>query len=153
MARSGRLWPATEASDDVVTEIEDAAGAGAASTPSMRTCIGCRGRDDRSALLKVVAIPVGDGYVVRPDPRRRMPGRGASVHSTLECFSLAVRRKAFPRALRVSGRIDLEELAAYLHRNAGTAQHTPSPPTRVKTVPKRTEGGFDADEHPMSTQR
>ena len=38
-----------------------------------------------------------------PDPDRRAPGRGAHLHPTDECWQLAVRRKAFPRALRVGG--------------------------------------------------
>ncbi len=41
-----------------------------------------------------------------PDPGRRLPGRGASVHADEECLSLAERRRAFPRALRVPGQLD-----------------------------------------------
>jgi uncharacterized protein len=41
--------------------------------------------------------------VVVPDPDATAPGRGASVHPTTECYDLAVRRKAFTRALRYAG--------------------------------------------------
>ena len=50
-------------------------------------------------LLRVVARY---GALV-PDPRRRLPGRGASVHPTPECLHAAERRRAFARALRLPG--------------------------------------------------
>ena len=69
----------------------------------LRTCIGCRGADSRSALLRVVLGPGVDGIpVVVPDPERRLPGRGASLHPVVSCLDLAVRRRAFGRALRSS---------------------------------------------------
>jgi uncharacterized protein len=69
----------------------------------LRTCIGCRGTDSRSALLRVVLGPGADGIpVVLPDPEHRRPGRGASLHPVISCLDLAVRRRAFGRALRSS---------------------------------------------------
>ncbi|TFV65074.1 YlxR family protein [Blastococcus sp. CT_GayMR20] len=65
----------------------------------VRTCVGCRKRAPVSELLRVV---VRSGALV-PDPRRRLPGRGASVHPTPECLYAAERRRAFPRALRLPG--------------------------------------------------
>ena len=41
--------------------------------------------------------------VVVPDPQGTAPGRGAHLHPTTACYELAVRRKAFGRALRTSG--------------------------------------------------
>ncbi len=42
-----------------------------------------------------------DGHpIVRPDPDGSAPGRGAHLHPTTECYDLAVRRRAFARALR-----------------------------------------------------
>jgi predicted RNA-binding protein YlxR (DUF448 family) len=41
--------------------------------------------------------------VVVPDPQGTAPGRGAHLHPTTACYELAVRRKAFGRALRISG--------------------------------------------------
>ncbi|TFV70571.1 YlxR family protein [Blastococcus sp. CT_GayMR19] len=61
--------------------------------------MGCRERAPASDLLRVV---VRSGALV-PDVRRRLPGRGASVHPTPECLSAAERRRAFARALRLPG--------------------------------------------------
>lgn len=76
----------------------------------VRTCVGCKARAAKSSLLRLVAA--GNGIV--PDPQARQPGRGAYVHPSLACFELAQRRKAFPRALRVSGSLDAAPVASYL---------------------------------------
>jgi len=52
-----------------------------------------------------------ENYVVRPDPDRRAPGRGAHLHPVAACLDLAVRRKAFPRAFRVQGPLDVTAVA------------------------------------------
>ncbi|MCF4122949.1 YlxR family protein [Antribacter sp. KLBMP9083] len=55
-----------------------------------------------------------------PQPRlvadvgARLPGRGAWVHPTAQCLELAERRKAVPRALRVTGPLDLAVVRAHL---------------------------------------
>ena len=69
----------------------------------VRTCVGCRGTDSWSALLRVVAEKdeTGETRLV-PDPWRCLPGRGAWLHPDLSCLDLAVRRRAFGRALRSS---------------------------------------------------
>ena len=79
-------------------------------TPVIRTCVGCKERAVKSSLLRVVAV----GSVVQPDPQARLPGRGAYLHPSLECFELARRRRAFPRALRTAGSLSLIPLAEYL---------------------------------------
>jgi uncharacterized protein len=61
--------------------------------------VGCRTRAEAGGLLRVVVV---DGAVV-PDPRRRLPGRGAWLHPVPECLDRAERRSAFPRAFRVRG--------------------------------------------------
>lgn len=77
----------------------------------MRMCVGCRERDGQDLLLRVVAVTTDpDAPSVRPDPRRRLPGRGAYVHPRPECLALAERRRAFPRALRLRGSTDLGPL-------------------------------------------
>ena len=52
-------------------------------------------------------MTVGSGTrgqpAVVPDPQGTAPGRGAHLHPTTECYELAVRRKAFGRALRMGG--------------------------------------------------
>ena len=79
----------------------------------VRTCVGCRTRASRSALLRVVA---DDSILVRDD-RASMPGRGAWVHETQECMIAALRRRAFVRALRVSGPLDTQTFEESLQRN------------------------------------
>ncbi|WP_030195376.1 YlxR family protein [Streptomyces sp. NRRL S-87] len=71
-----------------------------------RTCVGCRERAAKSDLLRIVAR--GDECV--PDPRGTLPGRGAYVHPAVNCLELAVRRRAFPRALRTQRALDTAEL-------------------------------------------
>ncbi|MFD5631538.1 MULTISPECIES: YlxR family protein [unclassified Streptomyces] len=71
-----------------------------------RTCVGCRERAAKTDLLRIVAV---EGECV-PDHRGTLPGRGAYVHPALVCFDLAVRRRAFPRALRVQGPLDSKAL-------------------------------------------
>ncbi|NKZ68406.1 DUF448 domain-containing protein [Rhodococcus hoagii] len=63
-------------------------------------------------LLRVVARELeSGGFALTPDPRRRLPGRGAWLHrSPIEMPEEAGRRRAFGRALRVSGSLDSSEL-------------------------------------------
>ena len=77
--------------------------------------MGCRARAAKATLLRVV----GAGGVLVPDPAGRLPGRGASVHLDLQCVALAERRRAFPRALRLDGPLDVtpvrDHVAAHVH--------------------------------------
>ncbi|MEU1820538.1 YlxR family protein [Streptomyces aureoversilis] len=77
-----------------------------------RTCVGCRERAAKGDLLRIVMI---EGACV-PDPRGTLPGRGASVHPTLVCLDLAVRRRAFPRAFKSPGPLDTAELRRYIEQ-------------------------------------
>jgi predicted RNA-binding protein YlxR (DUF448 family) len=51
---------------------------------------------------------------VVPDPSATAPGRGAHLHPTTECYDLAVRRKAFPRALRLGTGLSAVPVGDYL---------------------------------------
>ncbi|MEC3850974.1 MULTISPECIES: YlxR family protein [Paenarthrobacter] len=64
----------------------------------VRTCIGCRKQGSRSELLRLVAQGNGSSVVV-VDERRRMAGRGAWLHPDEKCLALAIKRRAFGRAL------------------------------------------------------
>ncbi|MGW7679936.1 YlxR family protein [Kribbella sp. NPDC054772] len=75
-----------------------------------RTCIGCRKRSGPADLLRMTV----SGGLVLPDPDRRAPGRGAHLHPATKCFDLAVRRKAFPRAFRLTGPLDVTGLQDYV---------------------------------------
>jgi uncharacterized protein len=76
-------------------------------------------------LLRVTAGSDAEGRkAVVPDPAATRPGRGAHLHPTTACFDLAVRRRAFVRALRRPGeRLETGPLADYL------ADHLAARPT------------------------
>lgn len=78
-----------------------------------RTCIGCRRKADASELIRIVLDGESPG-VVRVDPRRRMPGRGAHLHPSPDCLEAALRRRAFARALRSATPVEVAELESYV---------------------------------------
>ena len=71
------------------------------------------------------------------DPAARLPGRGAYVHPSRSCLDLAVRRRAFARALRHPGPLDEAALRRHLeaqdlhdpHDPHANDQHVPSQPS------------------------
>ena len=80
----------------------------------VRTCVGCRRRAQASELLRVVAVVRdGESIVIEPDPARIRLGRGAHLHPDPACLALAERRRAFGRALRVSGVVDTGPLVEF----------------------------------------
>ncbi len=58
-----------------------------------RTCVGCKRSAARDELLRVVSI--GDPPQWVPDIRRRLPGRGMSVHPSRRCLNLAFKQGRF----------------------------------------------------------
>ncbi|MFV2144566.1 MULTISPECIES: YlxR family protein [Isoptericola] len=86
----------------------------------VRTCVGCRARDLRSELLRLV-IAASDGAPreatrVVVDVRGSLPGRGAWIHPDLACLESAVRRRAVPRALHAAAPLDLAGVRAFLEQ-------------------------------------
>ena len=85
----------------------------------VRTCIGCRRRATKRELLRVtVGTDTHGASAVVPDPAGTAPGRGAHLHPTTECFDLAVRRKAFPRALRAGTGLSTTPVREFLDSQA-----------------------------------
>ncbi len=80
-----------------------------------RTCVGCRERAAKNELLRTVAV---EGACV-PDPRGTLPGRGAYVHPVPFCLDQALRRRAFPRALRAPGPLAATALRHYVEQAQG----------------------------------
>ena len=79
-----------------------------------------------------------------PDRRGVLPGRGAHLHPDKACLDRAERRKAFPRALRVSGPLALTPLRAHLggDQPAGADNQEPTDPPvrRDRTRPAQSAG-------------
>ncbi len=73
-----------------------------------RTCVGCRGADAQSELLRFAFAD--DPPRLAPDPSRRLGGRGASVHPKRSCLEEAVRRGGFSRAFRRPVEVEAETL-------------------------------------------
>ncbi|WP_197283850.1 YlxR family protein [Mycobacterium sp. Marseille-P9652] len=81
----------------------------------VRTCVGCRKRELAVELLRVVAVPTGNGeYAVIVDTGTNLPGRGAWLHPTPGCVRQAVRRRAFARALRITGSPDTSAVVEHV---------------------------------------
>ena len=70
----------------------------------IRTCVGCRAKDARSALIRLVRR---DTRVV-VDTGACAPGRGAWMHDDPQCYGTARRRRSIERALRCKGTLNLD---------------------------------------------
>ncbi|WP_258934877.1 YlxR family protein [Nesterenkonia pannonica] len=60
---------------------------------------------------------------MRPDPARRMPGRGAWLHLSRECFDSALKRRAFSRAFRAAAStegLEYDAVAAHVSTDKRT---------------------------------
>jgi len=97
-----------------------------------RTCIGCRKKGSRSELLRLVADTSGTSAVV-VDERRRMAGRGAWLHPSEPCLALAVKRRAFGRALNGATEAAAVERRILAGEQAAGPLRKP-PVTAAKTV-------------------
>ena len=79
----------------------------------VRSCIGCRKKENPSELIRVVLI---DGKLI-PDIKGGAPGRGAWLHK--KCAEGAISRGAFRFALTMNNKeqheaIDVSELLKFL---------------------------------------
>lgn len=78
----------------------------------IRTCIATRERYRDDELLRLVYDHSTQSVVA--DPQRRLPGRGAWIKPTLAALELAESRRAFERALRVRGPVDIGHVRNHL---------------------------------------
>lgn len=79
---------------------------------AVRTCVGCRERDKRERLLRIV---VRDSILVI-DEKGGLPGRGSHVHDREACLQQAIVRRAFSRALRVATQVDTTQIENRLQK-------------------------------------
>lgn len=86
----------------------------------VRTCVGCRGSDSRSALVRLVIavsdhddVPADFQQRVVVDERKLLPGRGAWLHPESRCWKLAERRRALHRALNGGRHLDVGAVSAW----------------------------------------
>ncbi|EJO87425.1 hypothetical protein MCOL_V221056 [Mycobacterium colombiense CECT 3035] len=81
----------------------------------VRTCVGCRKRELAVELLRVVAVPDGNGgFAVIVDTGNSLPGRGAWLHPGPQCAQQAIRRRAFTKALRITGSPDTSAVVEHI---------------------------------------
>jgi len=86
----------------------------------VRTCVGCRKRELAVELLRVAAVSDRPGnYAVTVDTTGNLPGRGAWLHPDPQCLEAAVRRRAFVRALRITGSPDTSAVVEYVSATLG----------------------------------
>lgn len=78
--------------------------------------MGCRRTATKTELLRLVVV---EGSVT-PDPRGRLAGRGAWLHPDPDCLDRAERRRAFSRAFRLPGPLDLTLLRAAIEERQVT---------------------------------
>lgn len=78
----------------------------------VRTCVGCRQRASQTELLRVVCVD----FRIEPDPQGVLLGRGAWVHPSSNCTKIAIERRAFARAFRVSVQLDATGLITFIEQ-------------------------------------
>jgi predicted RNA-binding protein YlxR (DUF448 family) len=81
-------------------------------------------------LLRVVAVSGNGNEAVTVDTAGNQPGRGAWLHPAPQCLQAAIGRRAFVRALRISGSPDVSGVEEYFDHQIG------SPPRLTEQVAK-----------------
>ncbi|BBY96872.1 YlxR family protein [Mycolicibacterium fallax] len=80
----------------------------------VRTCVGCRKRGLAVDLIRVAAADDGNGgHAVLVDTAGNLSGRGAWLHPDPDCLQAAIRRRAFARALRITGSPDTSAITEH----------------------------------------
>ncbi|MDR2381770.1 MAG: YlxR family protein [Bifidobacteriaceae bacterium] len=105
--------------------------------PPVRTCVGCRQRDSRSNLVRLVLDREALPPRVVLDPSASLPGRGAWLHWRDQCVQQAIRRGQLARAFRQSGGVDTRAVG-------GPGQPDQTNPSKA---------GGENDGHTMSAHR
>jgi uncharacterized protein len=77
--------------------------------------------------MRIVVSELDGVATAEVDQRRRRPGRGCWLHPSPDCLDLALRRRAFARALRVQSPLDTGGLAASIAALADSGQSRSRP--------------------------
>ena len=78
-----------------------------------RRCVACREVNEKRSLVRIVRTPEG----VAVDPTGRMPGRGAYLHDSRECWEKALKKGILARGLKTEiSPEDMEVLQAYMEK-------------------------------------
>lgn len=76
-----------------------------------RTCIACREVNEKRGLIRLVRTAEG----VIPDKSGKVPGRGAYVHNSRECWEKALSKGILARSLKIEiSAENIEKLKAEL---------------------------------------
>jgi uncharacterized protein len=74
----------------------------------MRTCVVTHEKKTKKELIRIVFDKEHDRLVV--DIKGKLKGRGANILPDLKIFDLAIKRKSFERALKLSKHLTKEEI-------------------------------------------
>ncbi|GAS95293.1 nucleic-acid-binding protein implicated in transcription termination [Mycolicibacterium canariasense] len=86
--------------------------------------MGCRKRELAVDLLRLAAVLDGPGhYAVTVDSAGSLPGRGAWLHPDRQCLEAAIRRRAFARALRITGSPEISAVVEYVEAIRAPDRH------------------------------
>ncbi len=76
-----------------------------------RTCIACREVNEKRSLIRIVRSQDG----IRVDTTGRLPGRGAYLHESKECWEKALKKGALSRSLKTDiSPADMDTLQAFM---------------------------------------
>ena len=76
-----------------------------------RTCVACREVNEKRSLIRIVRGPEG----VAVDKTGKMPGRGAYLHDSKDCWDKALKRGILARSLKTElSPEDMEVLRSYM---------------------------------------
>jgi len=72
--------------------------------PPIRTCVGCRTRDERQNLLRIASVQPASEEAgtprYLPDTAGTMPGRGAWIHPSEACVAALEKKNGLARAFK-----------------------------------------------------
>jgi predicted RNA-binding protein YlxR (DUF448 family) len=104
-----------------------------------RTCIACRETGGKRGLVRLVRTQDG----VRVDPSSKLPGRGAYLHPSRDCWNVALNSRRIQQALRTNlseeDRLALVDYAKSLPQPDASSE--PAEPDLSDDTPKDTPTG------------